>query len=129
MKVTSFSAICLKNSFGRSNFGHELFDNVHIKAGNLKMDYGDAHYLRSDNARVQQNPLIGNYVVDPRSSEVGMGEVYSSDKDGSPFGWLAGLGSGGEEEDFQQRPRDVPARKSLGQADRRSSSLGFRILG
>lgn len=91
----------LPDLLGGSKLAHDLFDNVNIKAGQFEVDYGDAHYLRSDNARVQQNPLIGNFVVDPRSSEVGM-EAYSSDKDGSPIGWLAGFGSGGEEEDFSK---------------------------
>ena len=37
-----------------------VFENVDFKLGAFEIDFGDAHYRRSNNAGVQANPLIGN---------------------------------------------------------------------
>ncbi len=76
-----------------------LFDVVDIKAGQFEVIYGDHIYRRSDNARVQRNALIGNYLVDPRSTEIGM-EVMT--KPGKPINALVGVTMGTESEDFNQ---------------------------
>jgi hypothetical protein len=70
-----------------------IFDNVDVKAGEFEMDFGDAHYRRSNNADVQRNPLIGNYIIDPQTTDLGI-EVYSEETPNQRFGWLAGLGTG-----------------------------------
>ncbi len=90
----------LPDSVGKTRLGEALFDAVDIKAGQFELDFGDAHYRRSINAAVQRNPLIGNYVVDPRSTEIGV-EV-SGDEGRFPADWLIGVGSGGETGDFQK---------------------------
>jgi hypothetical protein len=68
-----------------------LFRAVNVKVGHFEIDYGDHHYRRSDNAWVQRNLLIGNYLVDPDVEEIGM-EVFS--KPGGAFNWLVGITSG-----------------------------------
>jgi hypothetical protein len=35
-----------------------------IKAGVMEINYGDAHFRRSDNGNVINNPFVGNYIVD-----------------------------------------------------------------
>ncbi len=73
-----------------------LFDYINVKAGAFDIDFGDQNYHRSNNAFVQRNPLIGNYVVDPNTEEIGA-EVYSVK---GPLYWLVGLGSGTTTEHF-----------------------------
>lgn len=73
-----------------------LFDVVSVKAGEFEVNFGDAIYRRSDNARVQRNPLIGNYVMDPRSTEIGL-EVITKP---STVNAALGLSSGTATEDF-----------------------------
>ena len=90
----------LPDSLGETPRLRSLFDNVDIKAGQFELDFGDAHYRRSLNAAVQHNPLIGNYVVDPRAAEIGL--ELSSDEGRFPVNWLIGVGSGGEAQDFQK---------------------------
>ena len=75
-----------------------IFDYVHVKAGGFEMDFGDAHYRRSNNSDVQRNPLIGNYVIDPR--EVDIGAEFFSPPGSLPINWLFGVGIGNRE-DFQ----------------------------
>ncbi|MBE0654205.1 MAG: hypothetical protein IH594_10435, partial [Bacteroidales bacterium] len=35
-----------------------------IKAGVMELNYGDAHFFRSDNGRIINNPFVGNYILD-----------------------------------------------------------------
>ena len=66
----------LPGPFSDNEFLRSLFDQINVKVGAFDIDFGDQNYRRSNNARVQRNPLVGNYVVDPNGEEIG-GEVYS----------------------------------------------------
>ena len=90
----------LPDPLGDTPLVKAVFDTIDVKAGQFELDFGDAHYRRSLNATVQRNPLIGNYVIDPRDTEIGM-EV-SSDEGRFPVNWLVGVGSGSDTEDFQK---------------------------
>jgi hypothetical protein len=46
-----------------------------IKVGHMEINYGDAHFRRSDNGNAIYNPFIGNLILDSFTTEVG-GEVY-----------------------------------------------------
>lgn len=74
-----------------------LLRHVDIKAGHFEVDFGNQHLVRSDNAEVQRNPLIGNHVVDPNTVEGGF-EIIGAER---AFHWLVGLGNGVTVEDFQ----------------------------
>jgi hypothetical protein len=76
-----------------------LFEYVNVKVGHFEIDYGDHRYRRSDNAWVQRNLLIGNYLVDPDVEEIGM-EVFS--KPQWPVKWLFGVSSGTTTENFTE---------------------------
>ncbi|MBN1158618.1 MAG: hypothetical protein JXA61_04495 [Bacteroidales bacterium] len=39
-------------------------DLLTVKVGNMELDYGDAHYRRTDNGRATTNPFVGNYIMD-----------------------------------------------------------------
>lgn len=45
---------------------------ITIKAGVMMPDYGDAHYFRSNNAAVLQNPFVGNWVMDAFTNNPGL---------------------------------------------------------
>ncbi len=75
-----------------------LFDFVDVKAGQFEVNFGDHIYRRSDNARVLRNPLIGNYVIDPRTTGIGM-EIMT--KPGL-VNALVGVTSGTESGDFRE---------------------------
>lgn len=49
---------------------------VTIKAGHYETAYGDVHYRRTDNGNAIRNPLVGNYIMDAFTTEVG-GEVMA----------------------------------------------------
>ncbi|HEX6588558.1 MAG TPA: hypothetical protein VF039_06005 [Longimicrobiales bacterium] len=46
-----------------------------VKVGHFEIDYGDAHYRRSDNGNAMYNPFVGNLIMDAFTTQVG-GHVY-----------------------------------------------------
>lgn len=41
-----------------------VMDYLTLKVGDMEIDYGDAHYRRSDNGNVIHNSFVGNYIMD-----------------------------------------------------------------
>lgn len=74
-----------------------IFDRIDIKAGHFLVDFGDALQHRSNNAIVQKNPLVGNFVVDPNIVSIGL---QANSKPGQRFGWLVGVNNGTTTEDW-----------------------------
>jgi hypothetical protein len=52
-----------------------LMQYVTVKAGHFEINYGDSHFRRTDNGNAMYNPLVGNLILDPFTTEVG-GELY-----------------------------------------------------
>jgi hypothetical protein len=52
-----------------------LFEIATIRVGHMEINYGDAHFRRSDNGNALYNPFVGNYIMDSFTTEIG-GEVY-----------------------------------------------------
>ncbi|WP_167616424.1 hypothetical protein [Maribellus sediminis] len=61
-----------------------------IKAGVMMPDYGDAHYFRSNNAGVLNNPFVGNWVMDAYTTNPGLEVMFRS----NGFLALAGANNG-----------------------------------
>jgi hypothetical protein len=53
----------------------EMMKYVTVRAGHFEINYGDAHFRRSDNGNAMYNPFVGNYIMDAFTTEVGA-EVY-----------------------------------------------------
>jgi hypothetical protein len=52
-----------------------LFEIATLRVGHMEINYGDAHFRRSDNGNAMYNPFVGNYIMDAFTTEIG-GEVY-----------------------------------------------------
>jgi hypothetical protein len=52
-----------------------LFEIATVRVGHMEINYGDAHFRRSDNGNAISNPFVGNYIMDAFTTEIG-GEVY-----------------------------------------------------
>jgi hypothetical protein len=52
-----------------------LFEIATVRIGHMEINYGDAHFRRSDNGNAIYNPFVGNYILDAFTTEIG-GEVY-----------------------------------------------------
>lgn len=54
---------------------NDLMEYVTLRLGHFEINYGDAHFRRSDNGNAIFNPFVGNYIMDAFTTEIG-GEVY-----------------------------------------------------
>jgi hypothetical protein len=52
-----------------------LFEIATVRIGHMEINYGDAHFRRSDNGNAIFNPFVGNYIMDAFTTEIGA-EVY-----------------------------------------------------
>ncbi len=52
-----------------------LFQFITVRVGHMEINYGDAHFRRSDNGNAMYNPFVGNYIMDAFTTEIG-GEAY-----------------------------------------------------
>jgi len=78
-------------------FLEPILNKIDIKAGQFLVDFGDNAQHRSNNAIVQKNPLVGNFVVDPNIVSIGM---QVSSKPGKRYGWMIGANNGTTTEDW-----------------------------
>jgi hypothetical protein len=42
-----------------------------LRIGHMEINYGDAHFRRTDNGNAMYNPFVGNYIMDAFATEVG----------------------------------------------------------
>ncbi len=59
----------------KGKFWGNLMKLATIKIGHMEVNYGDAHFRRTDAGHALYNPFIENYIVDAFSTEIG-GEIY-----------------------------------------------------
>jgi hypothetical protein len=52
-----------------------LMQFVTLRIGHFEINYGDAHFRRTDNGNAVYNPFVGNYILDSFTTEIGA-EVY-----------------------------------------------------
>src|SRR5690606_3233935 len=65
---------------------HALMKYLTLKVGHFEINYGDAHFRRTDNGNALFNPFVGHLIMDAFATEIG-GAVYVRT---GP--WLAMLG-------------------------------------
>jgi hypothetical protein len=58
---------------------HALMQYVTLRVGHFEINYGDAHFRRSDNGHAIYNPFVGNYMMDAFTTEIGA-EMYLRNK-------------------------------------------------
>jgi hypothetical protein len=64
-----------KVGFMNSEFMNKLWKNLTLKIGHMEVNYGDAHFRRSDGGNTLYNPFMENNIMDEFSTEIG-GELY-----------------------------------------------------
>ena len=89
----------------------KIMELATIKIGHMEINYGDAHFRRSDGGQTIYNPFIENYILDAFATEIG-GEVLLQ-KNGL-FG-MVGITNGmikGNIDSLVKTPQDDNVRKS-----------------
>jgi hypothetical protein len=69
-----------------------LMKYLTLRVGHFEVNYGDAHFRRTDNGNAMYNPFVGNLILDAFTTEIG-GEFYFK----HPSGVLAMVGATGGE--------------------------------
>lgn len=64
-----------KMSFLKSVAIDNLMKYLSIRGGHMEINYGDAHFRRTDNGNAFHNPLVGNFIMDAFTTEVA-GEIF-----------------------------------------------------
>lgn len=64
-----------KVSFLNSAFFDKMWKNLTLKVGHMEINYGDAHFRRSDGGHTLQNAWIENNIMDEFTTEIGA-ELY-----------------------------------------------------
>jgi hypothetical protein len=64
--------------FIRDGFMGGLMDKLTLKVGHMEVNYGDAHFRRTDNGQAIFNPFVGNYIMDAFTTEVGAEFIFQS---------------------------------------------------
>lgn len=64
-----------KVGFLNSEVMDNLWKNLTLKIGHMEINYGDAHFRRSDAGNALYNPFIENNIMDAFTTEIG-GELY-----------------------------------------------------
>ncbi len=67
-----------KAPFLNSQLLDRVMEKVTIKVGHMEINYGDAHFRRSDNGNAFYNPFIGNYIMDAFTTEIGGEVIYQN---------------------------------------------------
>jgi hypothetical protein len=80
---------------------NNFMEYVTVKVGHFEINYGDAHFRRTDNGNAMYNPFVGNFIMDSFTTEIG-GEIYVQSN-----GFLAMAAiTGGEIRGAVERPDD-----------------------
>ncbi len=68
--------------FDKLPFKGQFFDNIMqnltIKMGHYDVNYGDAHFRRSDGAQTLYNPFMDNNLLDAFATEIGVEFIYQN---------------------------------------------------
>jgi hypothetical protein len=67
----------------------KLMEYTTVKVGHFEINYGDAHFRRTDNGNAMYNAFVGNYIMDAFTTEVGA-EVLLRNKSIIAMGSITG---------------------------------------
>jgi hypothetical protein len=115
-----------KMGFLNSSFVDKLMENLTVKIGHMEINYGDAHFRRTDNGNAMYNPFVGNYIMDAFTTEIGAEVIYQNN------GFLAvGSITGGEIQGGVTNPdkREMSFIGKLGYDKNLNDDLRVRLTG
>lgn len=71
-----------KLDFVKKDFLAGFMEKATFRIGQMEINYGDAHFRRTDNGHALYNPFVGNYIMDAFSTEIAFEAYYQTN------GWL-----------------------------------------
>jgi hypothetical protein len=80
----------------KSSLIDDIMKMLSLKAGQFEINYGDWHLRRTNNGQTQRNPVVGNYLIDANTTEVGLEAMV----DKGNFQFLGAFTGGTNKEDI-----------------------------
>lgn len=103
-----------------------IMDYVTIRAGHFGINYGDAHFRRTDNGNAMHNPFVGNYIMDAFATEIGGDILFRHNGMLALVGITGGEISGNIEKSGNRKPSFVG---KLGYDTQVNPDLRLRLTG
>ncbi len=113
---------------------NDIMKYLTIRVGHMEVNYGDAHFRRSDGGATLQNPFMDNYIIDDFATEIGADVLFRS----NGFLALAGVTNGaikGSVDVVKSTPIDKDTSKSpaflfkLGYDNKIGDDMRLRLTG
>lgn len=79
-------------------FLNPIMEHIDIKAGHMRVDFGNEIHRRSLNADAQRNPLVGNSIISPHATEAGLEVIHEKDQ----YKVVAGISAGNPTDNFSE---------------------------
>ncbi|MEQ8523126.1 hypothetical protein [Gracilimonas sp.] len=111
--------------FISEDFAEGLMDYLTIRVGMDQINYGDAHFRRSDNAAAIYNPFVGNYIMDNFTTEPFMEFTYQN----SGFLGVIGATNGRLNQSVTSSDEGIVLFGKLGYDKQLNEDLRFRLTG
>ncbi|WP_242916179.1 hypothetical protein [Pontibacter liquoris] len=115
-----------KAEFLNSPLIDKVFENLTLKVGHMEINYGDAHFRRTDNAHALQNPFVGNYIMDAFTTEIGAEAIFQYSNFLAVGSVTGGEVQGGIQSPGQRKPSFIG---KLGYDSQVSNDLRVRLTG
>jgi hypothetical protein len=114
----------------QSPIDHEVLNGLMqyltLKVGHFEINYGDAHFRRSDNGQAIYNPFVGNLIMDAFTTEVGAEAYFRT----GPFLAMVGATGGQIRGDVTNPSKRHPAfLGKVGFDQQLSDNLRVRLTG
>ncbi|BDD04336.1 hypothetical protein [Aureibacter tunicatorum] len=109
-----------KLDFIKKDFLKEVMQYTSVRVGLDEINYGDAHFRRTDNANATQNPFVGNYLMDAFTTEAFMEATVQAKN----LLVVAGVSNGKLNQSVQQDQTGWGSSTVTGQADNKPSFYG-----
>lgn len=110
-----------KLKFLNSEVVDRAMEFLTIRAGHMEINYGDAHFRRSDNGNALYNPFVGNLILDAFDTQIGT-EIFFQ----NPMGIIAMVAvSSGENKGLIAKPAVVPGDDKAAMSPAFYGKLGY----
>jgi hypothetical protein len=105
---------------------NRLMEFTTVKVGMFELNYGDAHFRRSDNGNAMFNPFVENYILDSFNTEIGAEIYFRTGPWMAMLGATDGVNRGGVTNPNDRGPAFLA---KLGFDDQLSDELRVRLTG
>jgi hypothetical protein len=103
---------------------NDIMQNLTLRVGQFEVNYGDAHFRRTDGGNGMYNPFVGNLIMDAYTTEIGADAMYHWNGFIAMAGFTGGASDGQVTSPGQHQPAYLG---KIGYDKQLDSSFRFRL--